>query len=77
MPIRVKIDFEFGDTAYLKDDPEQCAMSFVGFTGRPGSIKYILDYMGIEYEVYDFLVTKEPDLVKKFAPDKNNIDEDD
>lgn len=65
MAIKVKIEFEFGETAYLKDDPEQCAMSFVGFIGRPGNIQYILDYLGEEYTVFDFLVTKEPDISKK------------
>jgi hypothetical protein len=62
VPIKLKIEFEFGDPAYIKNDPEQCQMTFVGFIGRPGNICYILDYLGEEFIVYDFQVTKEPDL---------------
>ncbi len=63
--MKLRIDFEFGDAAYIKDDPDQAAMTFVGFIGRPGNLQYILDYIGDEYVVYDFMVTKTPDALKK------------
>jgi hypothetical protein len=63
--MKPKIDFEYGDPVYIKDDPEQAQMTFVGFIGRPGNLQYILDFIGEEYVVYDFQVSKESDIKKK------------
>lgn len=66
----VKIPYAFGDSIYIKTDPEQKEYTFVGFIGRPGSILYTLDYLGDEIEVYDFQTSRDRDILKATGADK-------
>lgn len=71
----IKIDFKYGDPAFIKNDPEQCEMTFVGFIGRPGNLQYILDYVGEEFIVFDFQVTSKPDMTKKLNLPKKDVED--
>lgn len=71
----IKIPYDFGDIVYLKNDPGQKTYEFVGFEGRPGSILYILDYMGEEITVYDFQTSKDKDILKALEGKKDDEDD--
>ena len=64
MSIKVKLDFDFGDSCYIKTDPEQLERTVVGAIMRPGAVIYILDTLGEEIEIYNFQLSKEKNLDK-------------
>lgn len=71
IPIRVRTDLFFGQKFWIENEEEQNEHRLVGLEIRPGEtegqlvIKYILDYCGDEYIVYDFLCSNSPDQLKK------------
>lgn len=60
----IKIKLEYGDTVFIKQDPEQKEYTFVGVIAQPGSIKYELSYLGDVVELFDFEVSSEQDQAK-------------
>lgn len=55
MPIKIKTDLEFGQTWYIKNDPDQFEHKLVGIIILPGNqFKFRLSYLGDQTEVYDF-----------------------
>ena len=75
MPISIKTDLEFGDTWYLKVDPEQLPHILSAIVVMPGKeFMFRLSYQGDVIEVWYFECSKERgEVVKK----KDNEDEDD
>ena len=77
MPISVKTDLEWGDVFYIKTDPCQQAGTLVGIVYLPGKqMKFRISYEGEVFEVYDFEVSKEKDVLKLYG-DKEKDDEED
>lgn len=67
MPIKIKTDIEFGDTFYLKDDPEQLEHSLISIMVLPGNaFKFRLSHQGVKCWVHDFEASKQRDDVKYF-----------
>lgn len=65
MPIKIKTDLEFGQTWYLKDDPEQLPHRLVRVIIEPPmQFKFVLSYLGERYEVFDFECSLERDESK-------------
>jgi len=69
--VRFKADIDFGDTLYMKDDPDQQPCTLVQVILQPGSHKYVLSFCGELTELYDFEVTKEKNLLKTFGHDSD------
>lgn len=66
MPIKVKTDLTWGQTMYLKDDPDQLEHSLVGVNLKPGDVvKFELSHQGEVCEVYDFEASTEKDKLKE------------
>ena len=64
MPISVKTDLDWGDIFYIKTDPEQIPAMLVGLVYLPGkAMKFRLSFEGEIFEVYDFEVSKERDIL--------------
>lgn len=66
----VEVKHEFGDTLYIKTDPDQRPRQFVGFTRRPGGMQFCLAFCGTETWVYDVEVSDERDVLFKLVNDK-------
>lgn len=55
MPIRIKTDLDFGQTIYIKTDPDQVDHTLIGIkVVPPNQIKFILSCYGEICELYDF-----------------------
>jgi len=73
--MKVTIPFEYGQSIYMKDDPDQTSCTVIGFVLEPNkNLKLRLSYMGDIYEVYDFEVSKSPSDLKRLDI---NLDEED
>ena len=59
-----QIEFEIGDSVYLKTDPDQVERLVTGITIRPGGISYALTDVTTESFHYSFEITKQRDIVK-------------
>ena len=64
--MQVTIPFKYGQTIYMKDDPDQYSCTIVGFILEPNkNLKLKLSYLGEIYEVYDFEVSRTPSELKR------------
>lgn len=60
MPIKIKTDLEFGQTVYLKIDPQQEPYTLVAVKVMPGNqLKFVLAAYDAEMEVWDFQISTE------------------
>lgn len=57
----IKCKYKFGDTLYIKNDPEQNPYMFVGLIHRPTGIIYEISFVGEVSEVYDFETSETKD----------------
>lgn len=63
MPIRIKTDLNFGDTFYIKNDPDQFEYILVGVIVTPGNqMKFRLSLLGDLVEVFDYECSKDINL---------------
>ncbi len=72
MPIKIKIDVDWGCIFYLKADMEQLPHMLVGVVTKPGNTTRLqLSYCGTECEVFDFEASTERDLsmIEKYEDD--------
>lgn len=78
MPISIKTDLEYGESWYIRNDPDQREMHLVGISIRQGGkegknqILFILDYMGDEFTVYDFQCSRTRDTEKYYSNHKDD-----
>ena len=73
MPIKIKLEWDFGETVYMKDDDFQESCTIVEIILLPdGGNKLVLSRMGDRYIVYDFEVAKMKDLTKTPPPEKED-----
>lgn len=77
MPISLKTNLNYGDSWYIKNDPDQFEHHLVGIQVRPGGkdglnvVQFILDYMGEECIVHDFQCSTTKDLAKEESKDED------
>lgn len=71
----IKVKYEYGDSVYIKHDPEQIQYELVGVIGRPGSTSFELSHLGEVIEMYDFQVSKTRDEMKMLGLEKNKEEE--
>lgn len=77
MAIRIKIDLDFGQSIWLKNDPDQEEYILSRVLISPGNqIKFELSYLGSTVEVYDFEISTEPDKLKMLKSKENGEDDD-
>ena len=69
--MKITVPYAFGDIVYLKTDEEQLPHEIVGVVIRPGCTLLEISRMGEDMMIYDFQITTERDLVKKFTSDQN------
>lgn len=61
MPIRIKTDLEFGQSVYVKNDPEQLEHHLIAIKIMPpNQLVLVIDYLGSVFEFYDFQCTPTP-----------------
>lgn len=75
MPIKIKVDLDWGQSIYIKSDPEQFEHTLVGIAVYPpNQIKFIISYFGEITELYDFECSIEKDTLKGLTDgyDKDN-----
>ena len=70
----IKAKYDFGDSLYIKHDPEQREYELIGIVVRPGNIAYELSYLGEIIEMYDFQISDTRDEVKLLGLDKKEIE---
>lgn len=59
--IGFKSKFNWGDTLYIKDDPNQSPRTLVGIYLTPGAALYTLTIAGEPVDVFEFEVSAEAD----------------
>lgn len=79
MPIKVKTDLEFGQSFYIKNDPEQLEHLLVGviiLSGDKGGtqLKFLLSHLGQTCEVWDYEVSPTCDMIKRMGNMKGDTD---
>lgn len=76
MAIRIKTDLFFGQTWYIKNDPDQLPHALVRvIIDPPMQFKFRLSYLGDIVEVYDFECSLEPDDTKRLSYEDKTGDE--
>lgn len=65
--IQITFEYSFGDSVYIKTDPNQMEHQITGFTVRPAGILYGCSVNGDESWHYNFELSNEQDMVKKTA----------
>lgn len=71
----IKIQHDFGDIVYIKNDPDQNEYEIVGFWVRPGAIVLELDRLGETIDVYEFQISTDRDMKKVLGLDKKREEE--
>lgn len=65
MPIRIKTDLEWGQSFYVKNDPDQYEHKLVGIViVPPNQLKFRLSYLGDVFELFDFECSTTKDINK-------------
>lgn len=73
MPIKIKTDLDFGQSIYVKNDPEQLEHHLVGVKiVPPNQLIFILDYLGGQFEFFDFQCSMEKDPSKLLGIDEED-----
>jgi len=62
--VNINTKFDFGDTVYLKTDPDQLERIVTGFSVKPNSLCYSLCHSTTESWHWDFEITKDRDILK-------------
>lgn len=65
--MRAKVDWEFGDKAYITNDPDHFEYFVTGILLRPGSVILKISHCGEEKEVYLFEVKRELTELEKIG----------
>lgn len=73
--MKIKTEYDIQDILYIKIDPEQLPHRVVGIVILPGAVKYRLSYLGEEYELYNFELSREMNPMFPDADDENPPDE--
>lgn len=69
----VRLKYNFGDTLFIKNDPEQKEFILVGIHYQPGNlISLDLSYIGDIVTVYEFEVSETKDVLKKLLNDEKD-----
>ena len=66
----IKTKYKFGDTLYIKNDPEQSEYFLVGLIARPSGILYELSFLGEILIVNEFEISETKDPLKTMGIDK-------
>lgn len=78
--MKYESDYKFGQSIYLKADEEQKEYSLNRIILSPKGVVFLELFdvaMGGCFEVWEFLTSKEVDIMKKTGSDKKDEDEDD
>lgn len=73
--MKIKTEYDIEDVLYIKIDPEQLPHRVVGIVILPGAIKYRLSYLGEEYELYNFELSKDINLISDDVNPPNESEE--
>lgn len=67
--MKIKTEHDISDTVYIKNDPDQLPHTITAIIIEPGAVRYRLSYLGDEYVLFNFEISKTktiiPDDVKK------------
>ena len=61
----MKIEFNIGDTVYLKTDIDQYKRMITGYTVREGAVMYLLSFGSEETSHYELEISDEMDVLLK------------
>lgn len=76
MPVKIKIDLNFGDIIYIKNDYEQLPHVLVGIKIVPqNQVKFIISFFGEKSELYDFECSTERNELLYLESDSKDEDD--
>lgn len=69
--MKVETKFDIGQIVYYKTDQMQEEYFVTGMKICPGQVIYVLSRNGMEYEAYDFEISKERNRMKELGIEQN------